>query len=134
NFHGKHAQGVAIGFGAGNGLVAHDTVAAHAVNDIDRVAQFLFQQRADDAGSSVGTATGRPRHDQGDGALGPGGGCRSRSKYGYSDSGDVKLRFELHVVVLRVVVTCYWYTAVLRLKNFTSTTACQAFGITTLPV
>jgi len=46
------------------------TAAAGAIDDVDRLAQLLFQQRADDPGGSVRAAAGAPGHDQRDGSFG----------------------------------------------------------------
>ncbi|EEF22314.1 conserved hypothetical protein, partial [Ricinus communis] len=73
NLHRGDADGVAIRRGTGDGLVAHRTIAAGAIDHVDRLAQVLLQQGADDAGRGIGTAAGAPGHDQRDRTFGPGG-------------------------------------------------------------
>jgi hypothetical protein len=70
---GDDADRVAVGRGLGDRAVTDDATAAGAVHDVDRLAQLLFEQYADDAGRRVGAAAGSPRHDQRDRALGVGG-------------------------------------------------------------
>jgi hypothetical protein len=62
---------VAVGSRARDRLVADDTAAAGAVDDVDRLAEVLLEQRADDARGRVGAAAGAPRDDQRHRALGP---------------------------------------------------------------
>ena len=60
------ADRVAVGRGAGDGGVTHDAVAAGAVDDVDRLAEVLFQRGGDVARDGVGAAAGGPGHDQRD--------------------------------------------------------------------
>jgi hypothetical protein len=67
--------------------VTHDAAAAHAIDDVDRLADFLLEQRADDPRRGVGAAARRPRDDQRDRPLGIGGLCDGRAQK-YADAGQ----------------------------------------------
>ena len=58
------AERVAVGRGGGDRRVADDAGAADAVDDIDRLAEILFEQSRDDARGGIGAAAGAPRADQ----------------------------------------------------------------------
>jgi hypothetical protein len=59
-----HADGVAVGWCRGDGLVPDRARAARAVHDDDRLLELAFQEAADDARGRVGAAAGAPRHDE----------------------------------------------------------------------
>jgi hypothetical protein len=87
DFDRGDAQGVTVGRAGGDGLMADHAAAAGAVDDIDRLAQFLFQQAGDDARGRIGAATRVPRNDQGDRTLGIGGQRDVRSQTEQSAGG-----------------------------------------------
>ena len=66
---GDHADRVAVGRRRGDRRMADDAAAAGAVDDVDRLAQLLLEQGADDPRRGVGAAAGGPGHDQGDRAF-----------------------------------------------------------------
>jgi hypothetical protein len=58
------ADGVAVGWRLGDRVVADHARAAGAVDHVERLLQFLFQQRGDDARRCVGAAARSPGHDE----------------------------------------------------------------------
>ena len=66
---GDHADRVAVGCCRRDRRMADDAAAAGPVHDIDRNAQLLLHQAADDPRRRIGAAAGRPRHDHGDRPL-----------------------------------------------------------------
>ena len=88
------AEGVAVGCGGRDRLVADHARAAGAVDDVDRLLEFALQHLPDLPRHRVGAAAGGPRHDQRDrpirkGRLGVSGteqaGRRKRRKRKISD-------------------------------------------------
>ena len=69
DFDGDEADRIAVGRRRGDRRVADDAAAARAIDDVDGLADLLFEQRADDPRRCVGAAAGGPRHDEGDRAF-----------------------------------------------------------------
>jgi hypothetical protein len=69
--HGAHEEGVAVGRGLGCHRSAHRAAGAALVVDDDLAAELLGQHRGERPREGVGAATGRERHDDGDGLVGP---------------------------------------------------------------
>ena len=85
---GDDAEGVAVGFGVGDGRMADDTAAAGPVHHIHGFAKLVFQQLGDDTPCGVGPAARTPGHDQGDRALGIGCLCGGQSDQGHGRRGN----------------------------------------------
>ena len=64
DFHGQHADRVAIRRRGSDLGVANDAGSAGAVDDVEWLAELLFQERRDDACGCVRSATHTPGHDQ----------------------------------------------------------------------
>ncbi|MNN47293.1 hypothetical protein D3C81_1617090 [compost metagenome] len=94
---GQHQQRVTIGRGLGHGFSADGARGAGAVVDHHGLLQVLAHFLADDAGSGVGRAAGRERHDEPDrlvrvallGQRGRGG-QRQRGRDGQRERGNRK--------------------------------------------
>ncbi|MDT0303063.1 hypothetical protein RM446_13150 [Streptomonospora sp. DSM 45055] len=85
-------QGVSVRIGLDDLVPARPSAAAGAVDDLELGAEFLFQERLQDAGALVGTATGGVGDDHLDGPLGvlslTGGRAASGQKASGGGAGD----------------------------------------------